>query len=386
MNKEANTLKNTWIKSNQEMPFFRSSCDHQLLITILGLAAFGVVMVFSSSYIFSEERFGDGLHYFRRHIIFLFIGLLLMMVLRFVDYRIWKKLSFPLFLLAIIGMAMVFIPGLGNKVGGAVRWVNLGFITFQPVEFAKIALLIYLARIFSKGNIDFSNAKSGFLTFLWPTLLLAGLSLAQPDFGSAVLVVSTSVFLFYLAGVRFRYLFYSFLAMLPLLYVAIMSAPYRKARFLAFLDPWANPHNEGFQIIQSFLAIYRGGLFGAGLGHSKGKLFYLPEAHNDFIFSVVGEELGFIGMFALCLAFLFLFFRAIKISARAEDAFGSLLAAGIAILLGMEVFFNTGVVLGLLPTKGMNLPFISSGGSSILSGFIAMGLLLSISARSGRYS
>jgi cell division protein FtsW len=338
-------------------------------------------MVYSSSYIYAQERHGDGLYFFRRHIVFLIAGFLLMTVVRFIDYRFYRKLALPGFIISLIGMGLVMIPGLGNRAGGATRWLDLGFMTFQPVEFAKVALLIFMARRFTKEKIDFKDPKQGFLYLLWPPLALAMLCLLQPDFGSASLVMILTAIFFFVAGVKLRFLGASMLLALPAFYFAIVSVPYRRARLFAYLDPWADPQNSGFQIIQSFLAFHRGGLFGVGLGNSKEKLFYLPEAHNDFILSVVGEELGFIGMCLLCAVFMALIFRAVRIAAKAEDAFGSLLASGIATLLGLEVFLNAGIVLGLLPTKGMNMPLISSGGSSTIAALIAVGILLSISSQ-----
>lgn len=389
MKSAGSTSRNIWTSSNPtedwdepSAPIFRRGVsDHLLFFLAIGLAAFGLVMVYSSSYIYAQERYGDGLYFFRRHIVFLGVGLGLMTILRFIDYRVFRKLALPGFVLSLVGMVLVLIPGLGNRAGGATRWLDLGFMTFQPVEFAKIALILYMARRFSKTRLDFADLRQGFLYQLWPPLALAGLCLFQPDFGSAALIMLTTTIFLYLAGVRFRFLALSFAALLPIFYFAIMSVPYRRARLMTFLDPWADPQNTGFQIIQSFLAFHRGGLFGVGLGNSKEKLFYLPEAHNDFILSVVGEELGFVGICLICLAFMFLFFRAVKIAAKAEDAFGSLLAGGLAVLLGLEVFLNAGIVLGLLPTKGMNMPFISSGGSSIIAALIAVGLLLSVSSR-----
>lgn len=380
------TSSNTWTSFNTpddpgRPPFLRRGrSDYILFLTALGLAAFGLVMVYSSSYIYAQERYGDGLYYFRRHIIFLGVGLFLMFCFRYLNYRLLSSLAVPGFIASMLAMVAVMIPGVGSKAGGATRWIDLGFTSFQPVEFAKISLVLFLAKRLVGKDYDPMDLKRGFFYQLWPPLLLAALCLLQPDFGSAALIVITTGMMLYMAGTRFRYLFVSFLTMLPVFYVTIMAVPYRRARFMTFLDPWADPQNSGFQIIQSFLAFYRGGLFGVGLGNSKEKLFYLPEAHNDFILAVVGEELGFIGMVLVCLAFMFLFFRGMRVAAKASDAFGALVAGGLAVLIGLEVFLNAGIVLGLLPTKGMNLPFISSGGSSILCALIAMGILLSISA------
>lgn len=386
MRSAATTSSNTWTNSSfreetSSPPLLRRGrSDYILFLTALGIAAFGLVMVYSSSYIYAQERYGDGLYYFRRHIAFLSAGFLLMGFFRFFNYRWLRTLAMPGFIVAMLALVAVMVPGLGDNAGGATRWLNLGFARFQPVEFAKIALVIFLASRLVGKNYDPMDLKRGFFYQLWPALLMAGLCLVQPDFGSSALVIITTGLMLYIAGTRFRYLFVSFLAVIPVFYFTIMAVPYRRARFMTFLDPWADPQNAGFQIIQSFLAFHRGGLFGVGLGNSKEKLFYLPEAHNDFILAVVGEELGFIGMLLICCAFMFLFFRGMRVAAKASDSFGSLVAGGLAVLLGLEVFLNAGIVLGLLPTKGMNLPFISSGGSSILSALIAVGILLSISA------
>jgi cell division protein FtsW len=241
-------------------------------------------------------------------------------------------------------------------------------------------LVLFLAARFSSPDVNFTGWVKGFFLHLWPALLVVALCMLQPDFGSTALIVSITAIMLFLGGVRPKYLLTSAMVVVPLMAFAMWAAPYRRARLFAFMDPWADPQGTGFQIIQSFLAFYRGGLFGVGLGNSRAKIFYLPEAHNDFILSVVGEELGFIGIAILSLAFLFLIFRGIKIAAKSSEKFHGNLAAGLAALLGLEVFWNASIVLGLMPTKGMNLPFISSGGSSIICALAAIGLLLNISA------
>jgi cell division protein FtsW len=203
----------------------------------------------------------------------------------------------------------------------------------------------------------------------------------QPDFGSTALVLVTTVLMLYLGGVRLKFLVGAGAAALPCLLAAVLLAPYRRARVMTFLNPWADPQGSGFQIVQSFIAFYRGGFFGAGLGNSKAKVFYLPEAHNDFILSVVGEELGFIGIVILSFAFMVLVFRGIRAAAKADSRYAELLASGLTVLLGLEVFWNAAIVLGLFPTKGMNMPFISSGGTSIVCALSIVGILLNISAQ-----
>jgi cell division protein FtsW len=281
-------------------------------------------------------------------------------------------------------MALTLIPGLGHRAGGASRWISVGGFSLQPVEMAKLALMMVMARQLSADKADFSRWGTGFLYYLWSPVLLVCLCMLQPDFGSSALIITTTAFLLYMAGVRAKFLFTSAGAVLPFLTAAMLLAPYRRARLMTFLNPWADPQGAGFQIVQSFIAFYRGGLFGVGLGNSRAKIFYLPEAHNDFILSVVGEELGLVGIGLLSLAFLILIFRGIRIAAKADSPFGALLASGITILLGFEVFWNAAIVLGLFPTKGMNMPFISSGGTSIICALSIIGILLNISAQAKR--
>jgi len=378
-------LESTWKSFSRSsfQPFRKgAACDHLLLFIAIGLTAFGLVMVYSASYIFSQEKYGNGLYYFTRHLMFLGIGFGVMIFCRFLHFSIWRKLALPLFFLSLGLVALTLVPGIGHKAGGASRWLGIGSFTIQPVEFAKIALVMLLAAKFTQKKIEWDHYTTGFLHHLWPTVLLVLFCMLQPDFGSSALIVAASAILFYLAGIRPRYLFGAAALLAPLAAAAMILAPYRRARLLTFLNPWADPQGAGFQIIQSFLAFYRGGLFGVGLGNSRAKVFYLPEAHNDFILSVVGEELGFLGIGILSITFLLLIFRGMRIAAKASDGFSSLLASGLILLLGLEVFWNAAIVLGLFPTKGMNLPFISSGGSSIVCALAIIGILLNISSQS----
>ncbi len=387
MKSGATTLRNTWKRFSQlsYLPIsVGGNSDKLLLVVAISLAAFGLVMVYSASYIFSQEKFGDGLYYFNRHIIFLFIGFAAMGFCRFLDLRVWEKLAFPLFIASLGLVALTFMPGIAHRAGGASRWISVAGLSLQPVEFGKIGLVILMAKILAKENRDWSRWTTGFIYFLWPPALMIGLCMLQPDFGSAALIIATTGFLLYLAGVRLKFLFGATGAVVPMLAAAMLLAPYRRARVMTFLDPWADPQGAGFQIVQSFIAFYRGGLFGAGLGASRAKVFYLPEAHNDFILSVVGEELGFLGIGVLSLVFLVLIFRGIRAAAKSGNRFHALLASGLTILLGLELFWNAAIVLGLFPTKGMNMPFISNGGSSIVCALSIVGILLNISAQGRR--
>lgn len=387
MKSGATTLRSTWkrFKFLSLLPINSGgNSDKLLLLVAISLAAFGLVMVYSASYILSQEKFGDGLYYFNRHLIFLTAGFGAMTVCRFIDLKVWEKLALPIFLGTLGLMALTQVPGISHTAGGASRWLNIGGFSMQPVEFAKLGLVMILAKLLATENRDWNRITSGFLVFLWAPAVTIFFCMLQKDFGSSALVITTSGFLLYLAGVRLKYLVASAAAVLPFVAAAIVMFPYRRARMLTFLDPWADPQGAGFQIVQSFIAFYRGGLFGAGLGASRAKVFYLPEAHNDFILSVVGEELGFLGISLLSLVFLVLIFRGIRAAAKSGNRFQALLAAGLTILLGLELFWNAAIVLGLFPTKGMNLPFISSGGSSIVCALSIVGILLNVSAQGRR--
>jgi cell division protein FtsW len=382
MKNGAITLKSTLTRFSQRIPLStQGTSDKVLLFLAVCLAAFGLVMVYSASYIFAQEKFGNGLHYFQRHLQFLGLGFAALFLCRMLDYRFWERYALWIFGANIILLVLTLIPGIRHKAGGASRWIDLGAMTIQPVEFAKVAMVILLAKLLSEKDRNFDHWKPGFAFLVWPTLAFVTLLMLQPDFGSSALLLAVTAAMLYLGGVRIRYLLTAALACVPLLVGAILLAPYRVKRFLTFLDPWADPQGTGFQIVQSFIAFYRGGLFGVGLGNSRAKVFYLPEAHNDFILSVVGEELGFVGIGLLSLAFLVVILRGVTIAARANSPFASLLAAGITAVLGLAIFWNAAIVLGLFPTKGMNLPFISSGGSSVICVMAMIGILLNISAR-----
>jgi cell division protein FtsW len=365
------------------MPVFVTggACDRFLLFLAIGLASFGLVMVYSASYIYAQEKFGDGVHYFNKHLLFLGVGFALLFFFRFFNFKLLEKFALPLFCASVGLMVLTMIPGVGHKAGGASRWILFFGFSMQPIEISKYALILYISSRFSRPNQNWEDIKSGFFFHLWPLALFCLLSILQPDFGSMALGLVVFVCLFYLAGVRLKFLLGSAALIVPAFLGLMVMAPYRRARLMTFLDPWADPQGAGFQIIQSFLAFHRGGLFGVGLGNSRAKIFYLPEAHNDFILSVVGEELGFLGVGFLCFTFLLFFFRGVRIAAKAENKFGSLLAAGLILLIGMQAFWNAAIVLGLFPTKGMNLPFISSGGSSVVALLAAIGVLLNISAQ-----
>ena len=297
-----------------------------------------------------------------------------------INYQFWRKLAAPILLGCIALLVLVLIPGIGGSAGGASRWIRLPGFNLQPSEIAKIALIMYMAYSLDRKQDKIKQLGPGFVSYMLILLVMLGLLLKQPDMGSALTLAAVAIIMLFAAGTRLVYIISIFLMSMPFLYFLVMNVAYRKRRILAFLDPWQDPQNSGFQIIQSWLALGTGGLFGQGLGEGKQKLFYLPEAHTDFILSVVGEELGFLGVVVIIGMFFLLVQRAMRIAVAAPDTFGRFLALGIAVLFGIEASVNMGVVTGLLPTKGLALPFISYGGSSLLISLFAVGILLNISS------
>jgi len=278
----------------------------------------------------------------------------------------------------------VMIPALSKEVGGARRWLTLGSFSIQPSEIAKFTVILFIAKSMVKRAEKLKSFAYGYL----PNLIVLGifflLILLQPDFGTAMIISIVAFLMLYAAGIRKKFLAYSVLAVVPFLIAAVMGAQYRTRRILSFLDPWADPSDTGFQAVQSFLAFGRGGIWGLGLGDSRQKLFYLPEAHTDFIFSVIGEELGIIGTLGIIVLFGILIWRGFTNASQAKDIYGTHLAIGLTLLVGVQAFTNMGVAVGVLPTKGLTLPFISLGGSSLLITLLCMGVLLNISDHSVR--
>ena len=278
-------------------------------------------------------------------------------------------------------LVLVLVPPFGQSINGTRRWLRWGPISVQPTELAKLALVVYLADFLARRQAVIGNLWRGILPPLMVTGGVAGLVLLQPDLGSAVAIVGVVLCMIFVAGARLAHLGMIGGLAVPVVALAVYMAPYRLRRVLTFLDPWADPRGAGFQIIQSYLALGGGGFLGRGLGESKQKLFYLPEPHTDFIFAVLGEELGFLGALATVVLFGILLWRGIRIGLRVADPFGALVAFGVTALLVNQAVVNLGVVVGVFPTKGLPLPFVSSGGSSLLVAMAAVGLLLNVSQR-----
>jgi cell division protein FtsW len=295
------------------------------------------------------------------------------------DYRRLEKFVLPFLGLSVLLLVLVLLPGLGVSVNGSRRWLRLGPLSFQPAELAKLALVVYLAAFLARKRDELGEFWRGMVPPLAVGGTLAALVLAQPDLGSCLTLLVLTVGLLFLAGAPTRSLALLVGPALSLAALAVWLAPYRMRRVFAFLDPWQDPRGSGFQIIQSWLALGGGGLTGRGIGESKQKLFYLPEAHTDFIFAVLGEELGFLGAAAVVVLFAVLVWRGLRIGIRAADPFGAYLALGITVLVATQTLVNLGVVTGMLPTKGLPLPFLSFGGSALLMTMLATGMLLNIS-------
>jgi cell division protein FtsW len=360
---------------------FKKLEEYDLIIMLMAIAltCFGVVMVYSASSVMAAKRFHDGFFFLKRQGLFALLGFMIMLVVMRIDYHAWKQLAVPALLFCLVLLGLVLIPGIGGKVGGSSRWIKLPGFNLQPSEMAKLALIMYMAYSLDKKQDKVKSLTAGFIPYMIVLMFLICCLVLQPDLGGALTLAAVAMAMLFAAGTRLTYIVSMFLLSLPLLAIKL-SRGYHKGRIDAFLNPWSDPEGKGFQIIQSWLALGTGGLFGQGLGEGKQKLFYLPEAHTDFILSVVGEELGFLGVGVIIGMFFLLVQRAMRIAVAAPDTFGRFLALGIAVLFGIEATVNMGVVTGLLPTKGLALPFISYGGSSLLISLFSVGILLNISS------
>jgi cell division protein FtsW len=359
----------------------RGKIDTILLIVVLALVSFGIVMVYSTTAILAGDRFGDPYFFLKRQALYAAIGFLLMIAMMFVPHEMLRRFAYPILAVSILSLIAVLIPGIGHRAGGSMRWLRISSLSFQPSEFVKLGLIIFLSYFLTKKEEKIRSFSFGFL----PTLVLSGLVIAlvlkEPDFGAA-LFLTTMVFLFlFVSGARVVYIAASFLLALPVAYYLLTNVAYRYRRLMSFIRPWDDPGGTSFQIIQSFLSFGSGGLFGLGLGEGRQKLFFLPAPHTDFIFSVIGEELGLVGAMVLVLLFFIFTLRGIAIANAMEDRFGALLALGVTLMISLQAVINMGVVLGLLPTKGLTLPFISYGGTSLITNLVGVGILLRLSTR-----
>jgi cell division protein FtsW len=355
--------------------------DAALLAAILALVVGSVVMVYSSSSVVALTTYDDPAYFMKRQIMWAVLGLALMAIAMRIDHRVLqdRRAVLVLLIVSLLLLASTLIPGVGRMVNGSRRWLRLGFVSFQPSELAKFAIVVYMSYyIVKKGDLlrDFKNG-------LFPAYLVTGvfllLALRQPDFGAAMTLAGVAGIMLFAGGANLLQLGGTVLAALPFIYVAVAHSAYRARRVFSFLDPWADPQGAGHQIIQSFLAFGSGGVFGRGLGEGRQKLLFLPERHSDFIYAVIGEELGLIGALAVVVLFLIILWRGVRIALASGDQFSRLLALGITLLICFQGLINMFVVTGLLPTKGIALPLMSYGGSSLVITMMALGVLLNIS-------
>ena len=357
--------------------------DYVLLSVTLFLTAAGLILVFSSSAA-ESIKYGNPFYYLSRQLIFTVIGLAALTIASLVDFNIYKKWAGTILAGSVLSLLLLFIPFLGKSVGGAVRWIDLGFVQFQPSEFVKFALVVYLASALSNKAEKIKQLIKGLAPLLAVVLAVCFLIMNQPDLGSVLVIYGTAVTMFFLAGASLLHLgVLAGLSVAAILALSILE-PYRMARILAYLNPWSDPKGIGYHIIQSLIAVGSGGIFGMGIGLSRQKFFYIPQPHTDFIFAVVCEETGLIGAAVLIAAFLFLVFWCFRIGVQCKDRYGYLLACGFAVSICLQVAINMGVVIGLVPTTGIPLPFISYGGTSLVLTLFSVGVVMNISSKSSQ--
>lgn len=362
----------------EELPKVTGPADPVLTAVVVGLVAFGVVMVYSASAVHAQVRLHDATFFLVRQTVYATLGLAALFLFAGIDYHRYRKLTY--FIFGFAGILLVAVAfGAGHAAGGATRWIQVGPVNVQPAEVAKVAVIFWLSYSLAKKRDKLSDFSVGFL----PHVLFAGvfmmLCMVQPDFGSAVMIGTITFVLLFTAGTRLGYLLGTIVLAIPVLVIAVIIEPYRLRRVMGFLGMGENVADATYQVDQSSFAFAQGGLTGVGLGDSRQKLLFLPEAHTDFISAIVGEELGLIGTALLVFAFVLIVVRAMRAATRAADDYGTYLATGIGTFVGLQAFTNLGVAMGLLPTKGLVLPFLSYGGSSLLVNCAAIGVLLNVS-------
>jgi cell division protein FtsW len=357
--------------------------DWGIFIAVTFLVSIGTVMVYSTSSVFALEKFGDPNYFLKRHVVFLSLGLLAMFALMKINYVYLRRMVYPAYIFGLLMLVLVLVPGVGKEVSGARRWLELGSWTFQPSEIAKFILVLYLAHSLTKKRDKVDSFVVGFLSHLLFAGIYIFLVLLEPDFGMSVALMIMVFGMLFIGDVKLKFLVPLGVSSVLVLALAVITEGYRMKRVVSFLDPWKDPLGSGYQAIQSFVALGVGGSAGTGLGNSSQKLFFLPQAHTDFIFSIIGEELGFIGVLMVIIGFAFLLIRSLRVSTRAKDLFGCFLVFGCILLITFQAGINMAVCVGLFPTKGLTLPFISYGGTSLVTNLAAMGLILSVS-KSGR--
>ena len=354
--------------------------DVKLLFPVLFLVGIGIVLVFSASSALALKKFGTDYYFLKKQALFALLGVVALVICRHFPYRFLRYLAYPLLILALVFLAAIHIPEFGYSAGGAIRWFRIKSFTFQPSEFARFAMIIYLAYSMSRKMDKIKDFYVGFLPHVLVFGMFAALIIIQPDFGSVVILGAVFWIMLFVGGVRISHLMALLFLIIPIAYYFMVNAEYRIKRIMSFLNPWQYPADEGYQIVHSLMAFGTGGIWGTGIGKGYQKLFYLPEPHTDFIFSVIGEELGLLGVLTILGLYVLIFWRGISIARNSRDSFGSFVAIGLTTAIGLQVCVNTGVALGLLPTKGLTLPFLSYGGTSLLINMASIGILMNIGA------
>lgn len=348
-----------------------------ILLAVMLLVAIGLVMVTSSSSILAMKKYNNSLYFGTRQILWICMGLAAMFITMKVDFRKYTQLAVPLLAISLVSLILVMV--IGTEVNGAKRWIRIAGFSFQPSEFSKLVFVIFMAYTVTKKGEKIKDLVYGFTPPIMVLGVFAVLLEFQHDLGSAVVLALITIITLFVGGARFKHISLLGLLALPILYKLITGSGYRLRRIMTFLDPWEDPTGKGFQIVQSFIALGSGGPLGVGLGEGRQKLFYLPEAHTDFIFAVIGEELGFVGAITIITLFVILLWQGIQVALKTDDTFGRYLAVGITSMITLQAAMNLAVVSGLMPTKGLALPFISYGGSGLMVNLAAVGILLNIS-------
>jgi cell division protein FtsW len=353
--------------------------DQTLQITAFSLLALGMAMIFISSNVMAQAQYSDAYYFIKRQGIYAILGLGALFLGRSIDYHRYKPWVYRILLISLVSLVLVFAPGIGGKVRGAARWLRLGPLTLQPSEFAKLAVVLFMAFSLSRKQEKMKYFAIGFL----PHMLVAGLFIAlilkEPDFGTSVTLLIIVFTMLFVGGTRLTHILLALSACIPLGVLMVLRDPKKFARILSFMDPWKHGQDVGYQLKQALLAIGAGGVWGLGPGQSRAKLFYLPDCHTDFILAIFTEEMGFWGFSLVLALFAIIICRGIRLSLKAPDSFGSYLALGLTLMIGLPALINMGVVSGILPTKGLSLPFLSYGGSGLLVNLLAVGILLNIS-------
>ena len=353
--------------------------DSTLFVTILITSIFGIIMIYSASYIWAEYKFNDPFKFVKNQFLFFIIGTIMMIFISKIDYNKYLKYSNKILLVTVILLILVLIPGIGTIRNGSRSWFGIGSFGIQPSEAAKLALIIFTSKYLSNNQKEIKDIKKGVIPILGITLFIFGLIMLQPDFGTGVIIVMSIIGLLFVAGANLKFFFTLGVLGVIGVVVLIIIAPYRLERIISFINPWSDPLGSGFQIIQSLYAIGPSGLFGYGFLNSRQKHFYLPETQTDFIFYIIAEEFGFMGIIIVSTLFLIIIYKGFKIARNSKDLFSKYLAFGITFELAFQAMLNLMVVTGLIPVTGVTLPFFSYGGSSLLITLCSMGILLNIS-------